>query len=110
MANLLEEYVLRHNRGLSSGDFTSMLELFCDDAEMTFVGLPVGPFVGRDAIAAAFRDAPPDDQLVLLSTACDGARISGGYGWRGRHGQPEGSLELTARDGKIARLTVVVTR
>ena len=54
--SILEEHVKRFNAGVRSGDFTPMLENFGDDATMTFEGVPVGPFAGRDEIAQAYRD------------------------------------------------------
>jgi hypothetical protein len=33
---------------------------------MEFSGVPVGPFVGKQAIAAAYREQPPDDELRVL--------------------------------------------
>jgi len=51
--SLLEQHVERFNEGVRSGDFTSMVAAFAEDAELHFEGVPVGPFVGRDAIDAA---------------------------------------------------------
>jgi hypothetical protein len=59
---LLAEHVDRFNAAVGSGDFGPMLELFTDDAALEFVGVPVGPFEGREAIAAAYREQPPDDE------------------------------------------------
>lgn len=58
---LLEDHVAHFNHGITSGDFTPMLEHFAPDAILEFVGVPVGPFIGRDAIAAAYAAQPPDD-------------------------------------------------
>ena len=63
---LLHEHVSRFNAGVRSGDWSAMLELLADDAELEVVGLPVGPFVGRAEIAAAYAAQPPDDEIVLL--------------------------------------------
>ena len=35
--------------------------LFAPDGVLRFEGVPVGPFVGRAAIAAAYDERPPDD-------------------------------------------------
>jgi len=58
---LLEEHVRRFNEGVRTGDFTHMAAGFTEDAEMHFEGAPAGPFIGRDAIQAAYREQPPDD-------------------------------------------------
>lgn len=96
---LRDEYVARFNEGVRSGDWSDMLELLHDDAELEFVGIPVGPFHGRDAIAEAYRAQPPDDELVLL----DGER----YAWAKEPTRPAGELQLVERAGRIARIRVL---
>ena len=76
-----------------------MVSRFAEDAELVFQGIPVGPFAGRDAIAAAYREQPPDDEIVLL----DG---DGTYSWASEPEIPAGQLFLTERDGEIARLVI----
>jgi hypothetical protein len=49
--SLLDEHVARFNADVRTGDWSAMLELFADDAELEFFGIPVGPFAGREAIA-----------------------------------------------------------
>jgi steroid Delta-isomerase len=82
-----------------SGDFGPMVAAFSEDAELVFEGIPVGPFSGREAIAAAYREQPPDDEIVLL----DG---DGTYAWAKEPAVPAGRLSLTERDGQIVRLIV----
>jgi steroid delta-isomerase len=96
---LLEEHVERFNRGVRSGDFGEMVSSFAEDAELVFEGIPVGPFVGRDAIAEAYRAQPPDDEIVLLHG-------DGTYAWAKEPELPAGQLFLTERDGEIARLVI----
>jgi steroid delta-isomerase len=76
-----------------------MVAAFSEDAELRFEGIPVGPFVGRDAIADAYRAQPPDDEIVLLGA-------DGTYAWAGRPGVPAGQMFLTERDDEIARLVI----
>jgi hypothetical protein len=101
--SLVDEYVARFNHGIRSGDFSAMLEQFSEDAEMEFTGIPVGPFRGRDAIAGAYRDQPPDDELVLLEQR-DGFAV---YAWGARPTVRAGELHLSERAGLIERLLVV---
>jgi steroid delta-isomerase len=96
---MLEAHVDRFNRGVRSGDFGPMVAAFADDAELVFEGIPVGPFVGREAIAEAYRAQPPDDEIVLL----DG---EGTYAWASAPDVPAGRMFLTERDGAIARLVI----
>ena len=98
--SLLEDHVERFNLGVRTGDWTRMLELFADDAELEFVGIPVGPFHGREAIGEAYRAQPPDDELVLLD---GGPR----YAWSREPERPAGELHLEERDGRIVRLRVL---
>ncbi len=97
---LLTEHVDRFNAGVRSGDFGPMLELFADDATLAFEGVPVGPFHGRDAIAAAYRDQPPDDQIEVLDVEEDDAELRARYAWLRDEGRPSGDLRLR-RDGDL---------
>jgi hypothetical protein len=45
--SLLSEHVDRFNEGVRTGEWSRMLLLFADDGELTFSGIPVGPFRGR---------------------------------------------------------------
>jgi steroid Delta-isomerase len=76
-----------------------MVAAFTEDAELVFEGIPVGPFAGREAIAAAYAEAPPDDEIVLL----DG---DGTYAWAKEPTVPAGQMFLTERDGEIAGLVI----
>jgi steroid Delta-isomerase len=95
----LHRHVARFNRGVRTRDFGEMVSFFAEDAELVFEGIPVGPFVGRDAIAEAYRTQPPDDEIVLL----DG---DGAYAWATEPDVPAGQLFLEERDGEIARLVI----
>jgi steroid Delta-isomerase len=63
----LADYVERFNDSVRTGDFAGIVELYAEDGELAFEGVPVGPFRGRDAIAEAYRVQPPDDQLRVTS-------------------------------------------
>jgi steroid Delta-isomerase len=103
---LLNEHVERFNRGVRSGDFGSMLELLTEDASLDFVGVPAGPFQGRDAIAAAYRDQPPDDEIEVLEASETGADVLARYAWLRDEGRAAGDLRLTRDGDRIARLVV----
>jgi steroid Delta-isomerase len=96
---LLEAHVERFNHGVRSGDFGPMVAAFSEDAELVFQGIPVGPFLGREAIGAAYAERPPDDEIVLL----DG---EGTYAWASEPEVAAGQMFLTERDGEIARLVI----
>ena len=100
MPSLLEREVEAFNEGVRTGDWAALASLFTEDGELEFVGIPVGPFHGRTAIAEAYRTQPPDDQIVLLD---GGPR----YAWLRDPERPAGELHLEERDGAIVRLRVL---
>jgi steroid Delta-isomerase len=101
--SVFDEHVARFNAGVRSGDFGPMLEQFADEAEMAFEGVPVGPFVGREA---AYREQPPDDGLDVLDRRRDGATEIAGYAWRREPDRRAGELRLTVDGSEITRLVV----
>jgi hypothetical protein len=103
---LLEEHVRRFNAGVRSGDFAPMLELFADDAALEFRGVPVGPFHGREAIAAAYAAQPPDDQIEVLELEEDDAEIRARYAWLRDEGQAAGDMFVTRDGDRITKLVV----
>ena len=53
------------------------------------------------------RERPPDDQVLIFDTEEeDGGRIVAGYGWLRKPAKKAGTMLLTPRDGKIAKLVV----
>jgi steroid delta-isomerase len=96
---LLDDHVKRFNQGVRTGDFGPMVAAFSEDAELVFEGIPVGPFVGREAIGEAYATRPPDDEIVLLDD-------DGTYAWSSAADVSAGQLHLTERDGEIARLVI----
>jgi hypothetical protein len=105
-ADLLHAYVERHNDCVRSGDFGPMLARFADEAELVFEGVPVGPFRGIEAIAAAYRERPPDDVIRAFDERVDGDEVTASYAWSRQPDVRAGELRLTLRDGRITRLLV----
>lgn len=84
-----------------------MLEGFTPDAEMTFRGVPVGPFGGRDAIERAYREQPPDDELrVVDAYERDDGVIVARYAWAKTPSTIAGEMIIAPEDDRIARLVV----
>ena len=102
----LRAHVERFNAGVRAGDFSAMLDGLAEDAELEFVGVPVGPFRGRAEIAEAYRVRPPDDEILILDERADGDLLVGGYAWAADPGSRAGELRLTLRDGLIRRMVV----
>lgn len=105
-AAVLDAHVRRFNDAVGSGDFSEMLAGFAPGAEMVFDGVPVGPFVGREAIADAYASRPPDDEVRLLGVPrVHGDAADSDYAWAG-DGRRAGRMILTASAGLITRLVV----
>ena len=103
---LLDAHVDRFNAGVRSGDFRPMLDGFTDDATLEFVGVPVGPFRGRDAIQVAYLTQPPDDEIDVLEAWQREDLVCALYAWRRDEGRAAGEMWI-ARDGdRIAKLVV----
>jgi steroid Delta-isomerase len=103
---LLHDYVMVHNECVRTGDWQPLAEWFTADAVLAFEGVPVGPFEGRDAIAAAYCERPPDDEVVVFGVDDDGEMVVARYGWLREPATTAGRMLATPRAGKISRLTV----
>ena len=103
---LLHDYVMVHNECVRTGDWEPLAEWFIEDAQLAFEGVPVGPFVGREAIAAAYEAQPPDDEVVIFGTEESGDQVVARYGWLREPGKQAGRMLVTPRDGKIEKLIV----
>jgi hypothetical protein len=65
-------YVAAFNNGARSGEWADFARRFMPDATMRFAGIPVGPFTGREAIAAAYASQPPSDTLTVVRSVSSG--------------------------------------
>jgi steroid Delta-isomerase len=103
---LVHDYVMVHNEAVRTGDWEPLAEWFTDDAELEFRGVPVGPFRGRDAIAAAYREQPPDDEVLIFGVEEDDGRLVARYGWSREPGKQAGRMIVTTSGTKIEKLVV----
>lgn len=110
MMNPLERYVELHNDGVRTGSFTALGTLLTDDAQLHFHGLPVGSFVGREAILQAFATHPPDDELVVRDVDRVTQGLRGRYSWRSEPQREAGTIEITVRAGRIAAVHVTAAK
>ncbi|MFN2629356.1 MAG: GNAT family N-acetyltransferase [Gaiellaceae bacterium] len=101
---LLAEHIDRFNAGVRSGDFGPMLELFAEDAELRFEGVPLGPYVGRPAIAKAYVERPPDGQIELLETREENAELVARFAWA--RDRSTGTMRLARLGDLISRLVI----
>jgi hypothetical protein len=110
-ATILRKYVELHNKGVLTGNFNAMLDLFTEDAEMHFEGgQSIGPFVGRTGIARGFSARPPDDTLVIIGSVKvkNSIFVIADYGWSIAPQNKAGQLRATVRGTQIAKLTVTI--
>jgi steroid delta-isomerase len=99
------DHVDRFNAAVGSGDWAGFVTGFAPDAVMTFVGPPVGPFVGRAAIADAYATDPPDDTMDLLSVRELPGEPADIVAFRWTRGGT-GTMTIRRRDGLVTSLTV----
>ena len=104
----LERHVETFNAAVRSGDYGPLVALFAQDATLVFVGVPVGPFHGGVAIAAAYAAQPPSDTMRILAvrTADDGTVVED-FSWSAAGGARSGEMRLTVEGDLIRRLVVV---
>lgn len=101
----MEAHVRAFNAGVRTGDWEPMLARFAGDAELQFENAPVKqPIVGLDAIRRAYREQPPDDEIVLLGIQDEEERVVAAFAWmRGGTGR----LLMEHDRGTVTKLTVV---
>jgi steroid Delta-isomerase len=102
----LRRHVELFNAGVRTGDFEPMLEPFDPDAALVFEGVPAGPFNGREAIAAAYREQPPDDEIRVWNERAEDGDLVADYAWLQEPDRRAGELRLSVADGRVTRLLV----
>jgi hypothetical protein len=105
-SDLVERHVEDFNHGVRSGDFAPMLRRFADDAELVFEGVPSGPYVGKEAIVAAYRDQPPDDRIAVESVRHEGDTLVCDYRWASEPDRVAGEMRFDI-DGEVIRRLMV---
>jgi steroid Delta-isomerase len=104
VAERVTDHVAGFNAAVESGDWTAFADRFAVDAQMEFVGVPAGPFDGRDAIAAAYRENPPGDTMTVRSLDRGERSDVVRFAWTAG-GSGTMTLEWTP-DGLVQRLVV----
>ena len=107
LPRLVDAHIEGFNRAVVSGNFDEMVAHFTERATMSFEGVPVGPFHGREQIAAAYAARPPDDQLRVLEVLrqeADSMDLS--YAWTAAPDRRAGTMTIE-RDGDLISGLVV---
>jgi hypothetical protein len=99
-------YIERHNHGVRTGDFEPLLELFAEDAQLHFRGIPHGPFSGIREITAVFDAHPPDDELIAADVVGNGTSYRARYAWRSAPDLFEGEIIMMIDEGRITSLLI----
>jgi hypothetical protein len=97
-------HVEAFNASVRSGDWADFAGRFAPDATMRFAGVPVGPFTGREAIAAAYTAQPPTDTLTVTRGVSSGDVDELWFAWDGTG--DTGTMLLRWNGDLIAELTV----
>ena len=107
----ISERAARHaaafNDSVRSGEWADFARRFTPDATMRFAGVPVGPFTGREAIAAAYASQPPSDTLTVTRGASSGDVDELWFAWDSS--STTGTMILRWSGDLIAELTVTFT-
>ena len=102
----VERHVAAFAEAVGTGDWQAFSRRFAPDAEMFFVGVPAGPFVGSSAIAAAYVADPPREPLELTGqVVVDGDEAVAPFRWVESGGTGTMRLRFDAA-GLVARLVV----
>ena len=106
--DFLYEYVARYNEGVRDREWGPLAECFADEAVLEFEGVAVGPFAGREAIAAAYEQRPPADGVRILDAEEQEQTVVARYAWTADPDVQAGRLCLTLEGDKIAKLVVAL--
>ena len=96
-------HIERFNAAVRSGDWDEFVATLDPAAVMTFDGVPVGPFVGRETIAEAYATNPPTDTMAIHKIETEGGAEIVRFGWS-RGGA--GTLTIRRGPGGITELAV----
>ena len=102
----LDRLIAIFNESVSARDFSRFVDEFCDDAVLEFDGIPDPAVEGKAAIAARYRDDPPDDQIRVTRWKAERERITAEFRWRDIPEATGGCVIIDRRGEKIAHLTL----
>jgi len=102
----VQRHVEAFNAAVRDGRWSAFAERFTPSATMSFVGVPAGPFTGRDAIAAAYAQQPPTETLQALRIETDGDVDVVGFAWASGS---TGTMRLEWDADQVAALEIAFT-
>lgn|SRR5690554_4031516 len=102
----VDRHLEAFNEAVRTGDWPRFAQRFSEDAEMRFVGVPVGPFAGRDEIEGGYLADPPDDTISRTAEPrWEGDEQVVPFQWDGT-GQTGTMRFVWSSDGLVRSLTV----
>jgi hypothetical protein len=103
--DILYEYIKRHNEGVTTGDFSNLIQLFDQNAQFRFLKIPFGPMIGVQDIAEGFSKHPPVDHLVITNLLMKSKTIvKAVYAWQ--NSSETGTIELHFLDNLIVTVLI----
>jgi hypothetical protein len=100
-----EDHVAAFNHAVRTGAWRSFTQRFAENAVLEFIGPPVGPFIGRDAILDAYIENPPDDTIQIAgAVVVDGPEVVIPYRWDATGAT--GTMFITRQSDKVEHLTI----
>jgi steroid delta-isomerase len=101
----VDDHIEVFNAAVLTHDWSAFVGRFTDDAVVEFVGPPAGPFVGREAIAEAYEQSPPDDTIEPNGfPTVELEELVVPYRWVSTGAS--GTMRFTERGDKISRLVI----
>jgi hypothetical protein len=107
LKGLVERHVELFNAAVSSGDYNPFLATFAEDAVMRFDNVPLGPYVGRGAIAEAYATEPPADTMALIDMQEVGSdAVTAAFEW---DAGGTGRMYLRFNSAQVVELAIAFT-
>jgi steroid Delta-isomerase len=104
LRSLLERHIELFNAAVVSGNYDQFVATFAEDAVMRFDDFPIGPYVGRGAIADAYATQPPSDTMALIGMQVVGRdAVTAGFEW---DAGGTGHIYLRFKRGKVVELSI----
>ena len=106
-ASDVRQRLFRHleafNRGVRTGDFTSLFAMYHRDAVFVLSDPLWIVHQGLDAIRRAYRGDPPQGTMRLGATRVRGQSVSADYIWDAEPHRIAGQLTLEFSNGQVVR-------
>ncbi len=109
--DIIQKYFVLHNEGVALRNFERLISLFAPDATLSFQGIDIGPFIGKDNIAAAYSIYPPANEIFISGAIRKGVFIVADYTLTAKSDRISGRIKiwLTTND-LISKLIIEINK